>query len=72
MASSDPDQPASPGRDVTREMVLVLAFGQELTRVTRRLDEADKRAAGFEAQLAKPVDPWELCRVVAAQSKADA
>jgi hypothetical protein len=51
MASIDPDQPAGPGQDVTREMVLALAFGQELTRVTRRLDEADKRVAGFEAQV---------------------
>jgi hypothetical protein len=51
MAPIDPDQPASAGQDVTREMVLALAFGQELTRVSRRLDEADKRAAGFEAQV---------------------
>jgi hypothetical protein len=50
MAPTNPAQPTSAGQDVTREMVLSLAFGQELTRVTRRMDEADKRAAGFEAQ----------------------
>jgi hypothetical protein len=25
--------------------------------------------AGFQAHLRKPVDPWELCRVVAAMTR---
>jgi len=38
----------------------ILALG------ARRDSEADRTlAAGFDAHLRKPVDPWELCRIVA-------
>jgi CheY-like chemotaxis protein len=31
----------------------------------RRADREDAVAAGFDAYLAKPIDPWALCRLVA-------
>jgi hypothetical protein len=49
MAPTNPDQPTSAGQDVTLE--IVLAFVQELTRVTRRMNAADERAAGLKAQV---------------------
>jgi CheY-like chemotaxis protein len=47
-----------------------LAHGQKLPAIavtgrTRLHDRGRAVAAGFQAYLTKPVDPWELCRVIA-------
>jgi hypothetical protein len=56
------------------ERVRALPWGADIpaVAVTRRAGRDERRRAvdaGFQEHLVKPVDPWELCRVVASLSR---
>jgi CheY-like chemotaxis protein len=55
--------PPHEGGEVPAVVVTALSFPEDRERVL---------SEGFQAHLVKPVDPWELCRVVSGLIKRDA